>query len=130
MSQLKTLRLEPRLRDRLIELYNQIMWLARRPHVPPSMARAWYTHVVAGRFKNHLRRFSGRVSRSAAFDLTAQLTLEHYRRLQNELTNLIKSHLKSNKPKPSDFIQVLLDCEQVHIVTVAENAAAQNANGD
>jgi hypothetical protein len=51
-------------------------------------------------------------------------------RIQTKLTSLVEAHLKLKKPNPSDFIRVLLDCEQVHIVTLKENYDAMRAGGD
>ncbi len=106
------------------------MWLAARPNVTPSMARAWYTHVVAGRFNRRIRHFSGKVSREAVSNLEATLRLEHHSRIQTTLTGLVAAHLKRKRPSPHEFVRTVLECENVHIVTVAENYAAMSNNGD
>lgn len=41
------------IRAELLAAYEDVMWLARRDGVTPSMARAWYTHIVAGRMSRH-----------------------------------------------------------------------------
>jgi hypothetical protein len=45
--------------------YEEVMWLARRPHTSPSAARAWYTHIASGKFRRHMCKFSGLVSHRA-----------------------------------------------------------------
>lgn len=105
------------------------MWLAKRPRTSPTAARAWYTHVVAGRHIRRIRYFSGKVSSSASKNDSAILRLEHFKRIQTTLTQLVAAHLRSGE-NPAEFIRVLLDCEQVHIVTIAENYQAMKAKGD
>ena len=122
--------IDPTVRAELLALYEEIMWLARRPNVTPSMARAWYTHVVADKLKRRIRQFSGKVSRTAASDPTAILRLEHHGRIQTRLTALVDAHRKLKRPKPTEFIKLVIDCENVHIVTVDENYAAMRAKGD
>ncbi|MCX5723562.1 MAG: hypothetical protein NTX84_03385 [Nitrospirae bacterium] len=123
-------RIDPTLLDELLALYEEVMWLAARPKVTPSMARAWYTHVVAGRFRLRIRHFSGKVSHAAASDPLAVLRLEHYSRIQTKLTALVGAHRKAKRPKPEEFIRMILECEKVHIVTFAENYDAMRAGGD
>ena len=123
-------KIEPVLLAELEALYMQVMWLAEQPKVTASMARAWYTHVVAERVKRRIRQFTGKVSRAAASDPSATLRLEHYMRIQTKLTSLVEAHRKLKKPNPRGFIRVLLDCEQVHIVTLQENYDAMRAGGD
>jgi hypothetical protein len=122
--------IDPILHKQLTALYTEIMWLARRPNVSPSMARAWYTHVVAGKFTRRIRRFTGKVSHNAVVDSMAVLRLEHHARIQTKLTHLVSAHLKQKKANPSEFIDMVLDCESVHIVTFAENYAAMKHEGD
>ena len=118
------------LRQELAELYKEVMWLARRPNVTSSMARAWYTHVVAGKFVRRIRRFSGKVSRKATVDSTAVLRLEHHARIQTKLTHLVTAHLEQKQTAPDEFINMVLKCESVHIVTFSENYAAMQCNGN
>jgi len=80
-----SLEIEPVLLTELEALYAQVMWLARQPKVSASMARAWYTHVVAERVKRRIRMFTGKVSQVAASDPSATLRLEHYMRIQTKL---------------------------------------------
>lgn len=49
----------------LTAVYEEIMWLAKRPNVTPSSARAWYTHIVSTRLRKSVRRFTGNVSENA-----------------------------------------------------------------
>ena len=83
------------------------MWLAARQNVTPSMARAWYTHIVAGRFISRIRQFSGKVSQTAASDPAAVLRLEHHSRIQTKLTCLVTAHSKLRRPKPKEFIDMV-----------------------
>jgi len=106
------------------------MWLAARTNVTPSMARGWYTHVVAGRLSRRIRHFSGKVSREAISHPNATLRLEHHARIQTKLTHLVEAHLKRKRPNPQEFIRVVLECENVHIVTFAENYAAMRNDGN
>jgi hypothetical protein len=124
-----TVRIDPTLRKELLALYEEVMWLAARANVTPSMARAWYTHVAAGRFIRRIRLFSGKVSRAAASDPSAVLRLEHHARIQTKLTALVRAHIMLKRPKPEEFIRMVLECENVHIVTFAENYAAMRADG-
>jgi hypothetical protein len=117
-------------RGELAALYEEVMWLAARPNVTPSMARAWYTHVVAGRLSRRIRRFSGKVSREALANPESALRLEHHARIQTKLTQLVEAHLKRNRPAPGSFVSLVLDCENVHIVTFGENYAAMRNDGD
>jgi hypothetical protein len=118
------------LRAELVAIYDQVMWLARQPNVAPSKARAWYTHVMAGRVVRRLRQFTGKVSRRAAEKKGATLRLEHYKRMQTTLTSLVERHKALKKPHPEEFIRVLIECERVHIVTFEENYAAMRAGGN
>jgi len=106
------------------------MWLAARPKVTPSMARAWYTHVVAGRMSQRIRYFSGKVSLKAIADPKAALRLEHHARIQTKLTSLVKAHLKRKRPNPQEFVRLVLKYENVHIVTFAENYEAMRYDGN
>ena len=111
-------------------IYKQIMWLARRPNVTAATARAWYTHVMAQKLKRRIRRFTGKVSQAAIDSKRAELRLEHYKRIQATLTDLVKRHLALKSPDPEEFIRIVLTCERVHIVTFDENNAARQAKGN
>jgi hypothetical protein len=120
----------PHIKRQLIAAYKQVMWLARQPDIRPSAARAWYTHIAAGRLARHIRMFTGKVSARAAADPGATLRLEHYQRIQTRLTQLVARHLELRRSRPSEFLALVLQCERVHIVTFEENYAAMRANGD
>lgn len=117
-------------RAELEAVYEQIMWLASHSGVTAANARSWYTHVMAEKLKRRIRKFSGRVSQAAIDSEGAALRLEHYKRIQTTLTQLVDRHCSLKRPNPDDFIHTVLDCERVHIVTVSENYAAMKANGD
>ena len=124
MSTLETLE------EQLLSVYSEIMWLARRPNVSPSMARAWYTHVFAPHLARRVRMFSGQVSSRAAEFPEEILRLEHHHRIQTKLTSLVARHISENLSDPSEFIQTVIRCESVHIVTFRENYDALKAKGD
>jgi len=117
-------------RANLRSIYEEVMWLAQRPNVKPACARAWYTHIAHLGVRCDIRRFTGKVSRAAAFDESAVLRLEHFKRIQTTLTQLVARHIKSGGHNADEFIKMVLDFEQVHIVTVPENYAAMRAKGD
>ena len=119
--------MDPKLRAQLAAIYREVMWLAKRRGVSASAARAWYTHIRKGNVR--LTQFSGKVSR-AALAPSAALRLEHYKRMQTVLTRLVERHKKLKRPRPDEFIRVLLACERVHIVTFRENYDALVARGN
>ena len=98
------------------------------PHVTLA-ARAWYTHIASSRFRRHICKFSGLVSRRAV-EPGAVLRFEHFNRLQTVLTKLVARHLCEGISDPGEFIRVVIECEQMHIVTFRENYEAAMANGD
>lgn len=106
------------------------MWLSTRPNVTPGRARAWYTHIMAEAVKRKLRRFTGKVSETAATQSDGPLMLEHFKRIQTTLTALVEQHRAEQLNDPDAFIKTLVDFEQVHIVTRAENYAAMRAKGN
>ncbi|WP_075359233.1 hypothetical protein [Caballeronia sordidicola] len=118
------------LRTALVSIYEEVMWLASRPNVTPSRARAWYTHVMAESVKRRVRHFTGQVSVSAASGDGTGLRLEHYRRIQTTLTGLVTRHRREQRIDPEEFVRTLVDYESVHIVTIAEDYAAMRAGGD
>lgn len=114
----------PAVLESLRSIYEEVMWLAERPNTTPSAARAWYTHVAAVRLRCDIRRFTGSVSEEARDDLGATLRLEHFMRIQTTLTQLVARHLKTRTRNAEEFIHTVLECEQVHIVTMRENYEA------
>ena len=63
-------------------------------------------------------------------DTDDELRLEHYLRIQTRLTNMVRTHIEEKLSKPDEFIYLIFECEQVHIVTRIENYAALKAKGD
>ena len=122
--------ISPKLRAALLSIYEEVMWLARRPNVTPGRARGWYTHIMAESVKKQLRQFTGSVSEAAVASPELQLRLEHYMRIQTTLTGLVTRHLQSSEPTSEEFIRTLFDYERVHIVTASENYDAMRAKGD
>ena len=122
--------LEGELHQALVSVYDEIMWLSRRPNVTPSRARAWYTHVMSESVKRRVRRFTGMVSTNALQSTGEQLMLEHFLRIQTTLSELVARHMKDQIHDASEFLMILSACERVHIVTRSENYAAMRAKGD
>lgn len=116
--------------ERLTSTYEELMWLAKRPHVSPQRARAWYTHVIARQMAPMVRRFTGKVSRAALDDLNQRLVLEHYKRLASSISELLKAHTAQGISDPMSFLVLIEACEQVNITTDKENHSARRAGGD
>lgn len=114
----------------LTECYEELMYLANRPNVSPQRARAWYSAVRREQFKRKLCMFSGMVSENAVSELNSKLVLEHYNRLQSTLSELLEKHVNGSIYSAEEFIETILNCEKVHIVTDAENHSAKAAKGD
>ena len=114
----------------LRSIYEEVMWLSRRPNVTPGRARAWYTHIMAEAFKRQLRQFTGQVSEAAVTATTEPLRLEHFKRIQTTLSDLVKRHRTKGLNDPAEFIQILVEYERVHIVTRGESYDAMRAKGD
>ena len=89
--------MDKEIKQDLNNVYEEIMWLAKRPKITPSIARAWYTHLTAERLKRKIRFFTGLVSQDSIDNLDQDLRLEHYKRIQKTLTELVENHLKKNK---------------------------------
>jgi len=122
--------ISPALRKELTRVYEEIMWLAQREEVTPSHARGWYTHIIAERMKTKIRRFTGMVSEKAARNPEAELRLEHFLRIQTALTELVSRHKTFKRGRPLEFIRLVVEYEQVNVVTFDENYAAMRAKGD
>jgi hypothetical protein len=122
--------LAPEVDARLRSIYEEMMFLARRPDTTASMARAWYTHVAGGRLATKLRMFSGSVSKAAIAEEGVTWRLEHFKRIQTTLTKMIERHLGQDADDPDDFVRTIVECEQVHLVSFQENYAAMAAAGD
>jgi hypothetical protein len=60
----------------------------------------------------------------------AVLRLEHHSRIQTKLTALVQAHCGLKHPDPEEFVQLIIECENVHIVTFRENYDAMSAKGD
>lgn len=85
---------------------------------------------MAESVKRKLRRFTGKVSATAAGGSAEQLMLEHFKRIQRTLSELVERHRSSHVHDPNEFVRILVEYEQVHIVTRSENYAAMRAKGD
>lgn len=118
------------LRAALVSIYEEIMWLASRPNVTASRARAWYTHIMAESVKRRIRQFTGQVSSSVVAGDGTGLRLEHYKRIQTTLTELVERHRREARDDADEFVRTLIEFESVHIVTIEENYAAMRAQGN
>lgn len=120
----------PELHAVLVSIYEEVMWLARRPNVTAGRARAWYTHIMAESVKRQIRHFTGNVSQQAVLANGTDLRLEHYKRIQTTLTGLVERHRQQEYGNADEFVRTLIDYERVHIVTVTENYDAMRHQGD
>ncbi|HDR9483227.1 TPA: hypothetical protein QDC20_000326 [Burkholderia aenigmatica] len=80
--------------------------------------------------KRRIRQFTGLVSIAAIAGDGTGLRLEHYKRIQTTLTELVSRHLRERLDDAGDFVRTLVEFESVHIVTVEENYAAMRAKED
>lgn len=120
----------PAVADRLTSTYEELMWLANRPHVTPRQARAWYSQVLAIPMASKVRRFTGMVSLKAIENINEKLVLEHYNRLSYSLSRLIETHIKEKINDPISFLALIEQCEQVNITTEEENHQVKRTAGD
>ncbi len=98
-----------------------------RPH---PLHEPGITHIAANRLRKYIRRFFGKVSKSAAIEAKVSLCLEHFKRMQTTPDSTCRSPFETGLQDAEEFIRLLLDCEQVHIVTARENYDAMKAKGD
>ena len=73
--------------------------------------------------------FTGLVSENA-IKKNEELRLEHYLRIQTTLTQLVRNHIQNDIFNATEFVDTIMKCEQVHIVTRTENYAVMRAKGD
>ena len=115
---------------RLTSIYEELMWLANRPHVTPRQARAWYSQVLAIPMAPKVRRFTGRVSQRTTENIGEKLVLEHYNRLSHSLSRMIETHIEQGMNDPAPFLVLIEQCEQVNITTDEENHRVKETAGD
>lgn len=118
------------LRAKLTAIYEDLMWLAARPHLTPARARAWYSAVMREMIKRQVCLFTGYVSRAALTAPNDELVLEHYNRLSHSLTALLSAHKGARMHNPSEFILLIESCEKVNITTKRENQIIQQSQGN
>lgn len=118
------------LHARLSAIYEEMMCLARRSDVTAGRARGRYAHIIANTVRLKIRRFSGQVSKEAITTSRMNLLLEHYKRIQPTLTQLVERHKSEGVNDPGEFIRTLIDYEQVHIVATRQSYDAMKARGD
>ena len=117
-------------KEKLRYIYEDLIWLANRPHITPRQARAWYSQVLATTMVRQVRVFTGYVSLAAIDDVHQKLVLEHYNRLSFELSLLIEHHINNQINAPEEFIKLIDKCERVHITTDEENHKAKKEQGN
>lgn len=83
--------------------------------------RTGYTHWLGPELSKEIQMFSGYVSQKAIQNNTeVGLVLEHFLRIQTELTSLMKKHIEHGE-NLREFIDEIKRLEKVHIVTKDEN---------
>lgn len=120
----------PEITEKLLAIYEDMIWLANRPHVTEAKARAWYSAIWAEALKTKVRIFSGKVSEAALRDIDGKLCLEHYSKLSENLTKLVARHIQTNICNSGEFLELIEQCEKVNITTSEENRIIQTAHGD
>jgi hypothetical protein len=116
--------------DKLIGIYEDMIWLANRPHNTKAKSRAWYSQVWSGDLKRQVRLFTGRVSSAAAADVNGPLCLEHFNRLSASITQLLQQQFANRNFDHREFLALIEECEQVNITTDQENHAIEAAKGN
>lgn len=101
--------------------YEIIMTTVRCGLLNARGARTGYTHWLGAELSREVRTFSGFVSKGAInHGISTGLVLEHYLRIQTELTSLIQKHIDNGENK-TEFVSEVNRLEQVHIVTKGED---------
>ena len=116
------------LNDTLTKCYDVMMYAAKSGVFNPTAVRGIYTHVIGPSLKRRICMFTGKVSRAALANLEGELVLEHYHRIQHELTKLVGRHMVEGE-NCQEFIDSIYLMEKVHIVTKRENYDAMKAKG-
>ncbi len=107
--------------EKLALCYEVIMMTARSGLLNARGVRTGYTHWLGPELSNEIRTFSGKVSEAAINNGThVGLVLEHFRRIQTALTELIGKHMAQGEDR-DEFITAVKSLERVHIVTKDEN---------
>lgn len=107
--------------EKLRLCYEVIMMTARKGLLNPRGVRTGYTHWLGPELAKEVRVFTGYVSENAIQNEThIGLVLEHYLRIQTELTSLITRHFEFGE-NVEEFVNEVKRLEQVHIVTKEEN---------
>lgn len=83
---------------------------------------------MAESVKKRIRRFTGQIPRAAVADEGPPI-LEHFMRIQSDLSSLVERHRATDAPDLGEFVQLVVESERAHIVTRSENYAAMRANG-
>lgn len=107
--------------EKLKLCYEIIMTSARTGLLNPRGVRTGYTHWLGPELAKEVRIFTGYVSENAIINGThIGLVLEHFLRIQTELTSLISKHFEYGEDA-EEFVAEVKRLEQVHIVTKEEN---------
>ena len=107
--------------EKLALCYEVIMMTSRHGLLNARGVRTGYTHWLGPELSKEVRMFSGYVSEKAINNGThTGLVLEHFLRIQAELTTLIGKHIDHGENE-AEFIKEVKRLEQVRIVTKKEN---------
>ena len=124
--------IEVDIKVKLALVYEEILWLSKRKHVTSADARSWYTHVRSEKLRRQVRQFNGLVSKKAieeACKEKPELRLEHAKRLEKTLTEFFEKH-ENGRRNAAAFVETVISCEIVCLVTKDENYAAHRCKGD
>ncbi|MBF4557187.1 hypothetical protein H7698_13970 [Pseudomonas sp. p50] len=116
------------LNDTLTKCYDVMMYASKNGVFNSTAVRGIYTHIIGPGLKRRICMFTGKVSRAALANLEGELVLEHFHRLQHELTKLVARHMMKGE-NCQEFIDAIYLMEKVHIVTKRENYDAMKAKG-
>ncbi|MFJ2482335.1 hypothetical protein ACIOWE_18850 [Pseudomonas sp. NPDC087598] len=116
------------LNDTLTKCYDVMMYAAKSGAFNPTAVRGIYTHIIGPGLRRRICMFTGKVSSAALANLEGELVLEHFHRIQHELTKLIGRHMAEGE-NCQEFIDAIYLMEKVHIVTKRENYNAMKAKG-
>jgi hypothetical protein len=114
--------------DTLTKCYDVMMYAAKSGAFNSTAVRGIYTHVIGPTLRRRICMFTGKVSRAALANLGGELVLEHFHRIQHELTKLVGRHIVEGE-NCQEFIDAIYLMEKVHIVTKRENYDALKAKG-
>jgi hypothetical protein len=120
--------------DKLAVCYEILKVAMKSGFLNARGVRGGYTHWIGPEISRDIRIFTGDVSQ-AAIQLVIEhkshvgLVLEHHKRMQTQMTSLIKKHMKEGEDL-AEFIHVVKELESVNIVTRQENDQLRKKTND